>query len=67
MSEEEVDVEMNDTVADVKIKATMIYTQLETENFCLMHKTRRLQENETILNILKQHNSNEPLAFTIKL
>lgn len=41
--EEEVDVEMKDTVEEVKIKITMIYSGLDPQQFHLMLGLRKLR------------------------
>ena len=41
--EEEVDVDIQDTVAEIKIKVTMVYEQLDPEEFSLYLQQRRLR------------------------
>lgn len=40
--EEEIDVEMNDTIEDVKIKITMVYTNLDPATFYLSLNNQKL-------------------------
>lgn len=55
---EEVDVDMNDTIDDVKIKITMVYTSLDPESFYLSLNNQKLPNTETILNIMKRNQNN---------
>ena len=65
-SEEEIDAEVNDTIADIKIKITLIYTSLETDDFHLSFNHRKLQDEEKLLTILKTHQGDSQLAFIVK-
>ena len=50
-----IDAEPNDTIADIKIKLTLVYLGLNTDDFSLeLSKGRRLKDEEKILDLQKQ-------------
>ena len=50
--------EVNDTIADVKIKATLVYTALDPADFYLAYNHVRLPESDTIINIMNRTKTN---------
>lgn len=58
--------EVNDTMADVKIKATLVYTALDPADFYLAHNHLRLMESDTIINIMNRTKTNGELVLMIK-
>ena len=65
--EEEVDVDMEDTIGDVKIKVTLVYTDLDPDHFVLVLQSRALADNEKIINLVRQKAGEGPLTFQIRL
>jgi len=55
---------MDDTVANVKIKVTIVYAQLDPENFCLTLNHRKLRENEKVFDLVKMNGGNK-LVFGV--
>ena len=52
--QENIDVDMNDTIDTVKVKVTLVYTQLDPESFYLEFEGRRCLDTDTILALRKR-------------
>ena len=56
LNEEEVEVNMTDTVADLKVKITMIYTNLDPNSFQLnLNRRIHIQDEEKMMDLLKKN------------
>lgn len=51
--EEYIEVDMRDTVEDVRIKITTVYDQLDPEEFILKLNNRTLKKHELMSNLIK--------------
>lgn len=56
---------MTDTIADAKIKITLVYAELDPEKFVLEHNHRRLRESDTIMAIVRNVGANN-LTFVVQ-
>ena len=54
-TQEEVDVEINDTIDTVKVKITLLYTELNPDEFYLQCSGRKCEEKETVLDLKKRY------------
>lgn len=52
-TEEEVEVDISDTIENVKLKTTLIYTMLDTEKFYFTMGERKLRDEEKVTDLLK--------------
>lgn len=63
--EEQVDVDINDTMETVKVKITLIYTELDPDKIRLECGGIRCREGETVLDVKKRVPA-DPLRFMIR-
>ena len=55
LNEEDVEVKMEDTVADLKVKITMIYTNLSPDSFQLyLNRRTAISDDEKMIDLMKK-------------
>lgn len=65
--DEEVEVQVTDTVENLKIKITLVYTSLDPERFGLTLNSRMLNNQEKMLDLLNQNQGSPQLLFIVSL
>lgn len=63
--QEEVDVDINDNIDTVKVKVTLVYTDLDPDRFYLEYGGMRCLPTDTILT-LKRRLPQDPMQFYVR-
>lgn len=63
--QEEVDVDINDNIETVKVKVSLVYTELDPDQFYLEYNGIRCQPADIILNLKKRFQM-EPMQFFVR-